>query len=360
MEEKICKTPLYDRHIALGGKMIDFSGWSLPVQYTGIIEEHQAVRQKVGLFDVSHMGEIDVVGTDARTFLDRLLTADLSRLSPIRAVYSPMCYSDGGVVDDLIVYQMADAHFMLVVNAGCKDKDFAWIRDNADYGVTVTDRSDEFAQIALQGPDAAAMTAQFPELAPALALKFFQHMTIEWTPGVKVIVSRTGYTGEDGFEFYCPPAAGVALFDRLIAAGAIPCGLGARDTLRFESALPLYGHELSATISPLEAGLDRFLALAKKLFIGSEALAEKPARKLVGLIMDGRAIPRADYIVHQNGVPVGTVTSGMFAPTLAHGYALALIQSTCDSDAGGFAIIIRGRAESASIVPLPFYHRERK
>lgn len=371
MESMIRKTPLYDRHVALGGKMIDFGGWSLPVQYTGIIEEHQAVRQQAGLFDVSHMGEIDVRGRSARSFLDWLLPAELLKLTPEKAVYSPMCYPDGGTVDDLIVYQQAEDRCLLVVNAGCKDKDVAWISEQADRwnqdpvkqtgdNVTVTDRSDEFAQIALQGPGAAAIVAQFPHLAPALSLKFYQHMTLDMAHGVEAIVSRTGYTGEDGFEFYCAPAAGVALFDWLIAAGAVPCGLGARDSLRFEASMPLYGHELSPTITPLEAGLGRFVALGKKAFIGSQALAGQPGRKLVGLSINGRAIPRADYAVHQNGVPVGAVTSGMFGPTLGHGCAMALINSSCHLDAGGFAVVIRGREEQADIVPMPFYRRERK
>jgi aminomethyltransferase len=354
------KTPLYDRHIALGGKMVDFGGWSLPVQYGSILEEHFAVRRKVGLFDVSHMGEIEISGPGAGGFLNNLLTADLSRLSPERAVYSPMCYPNGCVVDDLIVYQLAADRYLLVVNAGCKDRDFNWINEQAKGSVAVSDRSDEFAQIALQGPDAAILIGLLPELVPAQALKFFQYQMIEWTSGDPIIVSRTGYTGEDGFEFYGSPDMIVTLFDRLIAAGAVPCGLGARDSLRFEAALPLYGHELSATITPLEAGLGRFVALGKKSFIGSDALINKPVRRLIGLKIDGRAIPRSDYIVHQNGKPVGNVTSGMFAPTIGCGCALALVHADGDPDNGNYTIVIRDREESASMVSLPFYRRERK
>ena len=373
LESDLKKTPLYDRHIAFGGKMIDFGGWSLPVQYTGIIEEHQAVRQKAGLFDVSHMGEIEVKGTGARSFLDWLLSADLSRLTLERAVYSPMCYPDGGTVDDLLVYQLGAERFLLVVNAGCKDKDAAWIREQAaawNEGacgssgsagkVDVRDRSDEYAQIALQGPDAARIIAQFSHLAPALSLKYYHHTTLDMCHGVPAIVSRTGYTGEDGFEFYCSPDAGVALFDWLAAAGATPCGLGARDSLRFEASMPLYGHELSPTITPADAGLSRFVAIGRKTFIGSEALNARSARHLIGVRMSGRAIPRAEYPVHQNGQPVGIVTSGMFAPTLGHGYAMVLTEPGFDPAAGPLSVLVRGREEPADLVPMPFYKREKK
>ena len=395
----LLKTPLYDRHLALGAKMVDFGGWNLPVHYAGILEEHRAVREQAGLFDVSHMGEITVSGPRARAFLDHLLTASLDRLTPQRAVYSPMCYENGGTVDDLIVYEQSGDDYLLVVNAANTGKDFDWIWDQAAAfsppgAVDVYNRSAEFAQLALQGPAAAAMIGVIPGLEPAADLRFFNFLWLEYEPGIAMMIARTGYTGEDGFEIYCPPDSAGALFDRLVAAGAVPCGLGARDSLRFEAALPLYGHELEADITPREAGLDRFIDLGKGPFIGRDALAAAPARRLIGLRLDSRAIPRAGYPVLYQGAPVGKVTSGMYAPTLGHGFAMALVEAACASTTAsstasvptgtpstaststgttstavvagpapaagtGFAILIRGREEAAIRTPLPFYHRSR-
>ncbi len=380
-QDQLLRTPLYDRHVSLGARMVDFGGWNLPVQYTGIIEEHRAVREQAGVFDVSHMGEIMVSGSKAREFLDYLLTASLERLSPQRAIYSPMCAADGGCVDDLIVYQQSETEYLLVVNAANTTGDFAWIQQQAaafaiQAELAVANHSAEFAQLALQGPKAADILRGIPELAAAAELKFFRFAWFEYSPGVSMLISRTGYTGEDGFEIYCPPASAVGLFDRLHAAGAVPCGLGARDSLRFEAGLALYGHELSREITPLEAGLDRFVDFEKGDFIGREALTVKPVRKLIGLELSGRAIPRADYPVLYKNEEVGKVTSGMFAPTMGHGCAMALVETSVPAAAelptmnrqdpgfeksgnSEFAILIRKREEEARQVQLPFYKRPR-
>ncbi len=367
-QDQLLRTPLYDRHISLQARMVDFGGWNLPVQYIGIIEEHRAVREQAGVFDVSHMGEIMVSGSKGREFLDYLLTASLARLSPQRAIYSPMCAEDGGCIDDLIVYQQNDTDYLLVVNAANTDGDFAWIKQQATAfadpaELSVSNRSAGFAQLALQGPKAEEMLKGIPSLAAASELKFFRFAWYEYAPGISVLISRTGYTGEDGFEIYCPPGCATELFDLLLAAGAVPCGLGARDSLRFEAALALYGHELSREITPLEAGLDRFVDLEKGNFIGREALTAEPKRKLIGLELSGRAIPRADYPVLYQGEVIGKITSGMFAPTIGRGCAMALIDAKVPTDSdfpeAEFAIQIRKRAESAMQVQLPFYKRPR-
>lgn len=350
------RTPLYDRHAALGGKIVDFAGWELPVQYpAGILAEHRAVREAAGLFDVSHMGEILVSGEGAPPFLQRLLTNNLSRLTMGRAVYSPLCAHDGGVVDDLIVYPYG-ADYLVVVNASNTDKDFAWFRAEAEgqAGVTVQNVSADWAQLALQGPKAREILAAIGG-GVAVDLPFFGCGTFD-IRDTSVFVSATGYTGERGFEIYLPPDRAGEFWDALIEAGAEPCGLGARDTLRMEAALPLYGHELSADISPLEAGLSRFVKFDHD-FIGRAALeAQRDAvpRRLAGLVMRGRAIPRAGYGVTCNGEPCGTVTSGGVSPARGQNIALALVRADAPGD-GDFAVVIRGRAEAAGEVALPFY-----
>jgi aminomethyltransferase len=285
------KTPLYEAHVAAGGKMVDFHGWLLPVQYAGILKEHECVRTKAGLFDVSHMGEIEVSGEDALDFLQRMLVNDIDA-KPGKAVYSPMCYPDGGTVDDLIVYKLKDNDYLLVVNAANSTKDFEWLRGNLSGLVTVTDRSSEFAQLALQGPEAVTILKQLTADDPD-SLKYYHYTTEASVGGLKVFLSRSGYTGEDGFEIYCRPEDAVRLWDMLIEKGKPyglePAGLGARDTLRLESAMPLYGQELSEVITPVMAGLQRFIKPEKGVFNGRKPLLEQLQgnleRRIIGFEM---------------------------------------------------------------------------
>ncbi len=349
-------TSVYNRHVALGGRIVDFAGWELPVQYPeGIVAEHKATREQAGLFDVSHMGEILVTGPDALPYLQHLLTNSLSRLSAGRAVYSPMCYEDGGTVDDLIVYPYG-ADYLVVVNASNTDKDFSHFRAHMGvYDVTVDNVSPQWAQLALQGPQAGTILSKLDGGEAIAALPFFGCGSFALL-GLPVFAAATGYTGEPGAEIYLPWDAAGQLWDALLAAGAKPCGLGARDTLRLESALPLYGHELSPDITPLEAGLARFVKFDHD-FVGRDALRrcqeQGVPRKLIGLVMNGRAIPRAGYPVLCNGTECGVVTSGGVAPSLGQNIALALVAS--DTPENGLSVMIRNRPEPAAATALPFY-----
>jgi aminomethyltransferase len=360
------QTPLYDRHIALGGRIVDFGGWALPLQYSGILEEHTAVRQAAGLFDVSHMGELRLCGPDALDNLQHLLTNDLERSQVGQAVYSPMCAPDGGVVDDLLAYRRSDADWLLVVNAANTAVDEAWIRAHLRGQATLSNCSDQMAQLALQGPAAESILQALTDvpLATLRGFRFYGDIPVD---GVRCLVSRTGYTGEDGFELYLAAEAAAGLWDTLLetgrTAGLLPAGLGARDTLRFEAALPLYGQELSRTISPLEAGLDRFVKLDKTDFIGRAALLDQQerglARRRIGLAMTGRGIPRSHYEVTCQDRTVGFVTSGSYSPTLRQNLALALVDSVCADADAALAVIIRNRPEAARVTGLPFYARAR-
>jgi aminomethyltransferase len=360
-------TPLFDQHTALGGRIIDFGGWALPVQYSGIIEEHEAVRGAAGLFDVSHMGEVTVKGSGALEFIQHLVTNDIGKAVDGQAVYSPMCYPDGGVVDDLIVCRLGAEDFLLVVNAANTDKDFAWIREHLSEGVEAENVSDRWAQLALQGPKAQAILQRLTDY-PLESIRFFRFVPNVRVAGVNALVSRSGYTGEDGFELYTAaqdaPVLWRALLDAGRGDGLLPCGLGARDTLRFEAALPLYGQEISAEISPLEAGLTRFVKLDKADFIGLDALKTQAeaglARRLVGFEMVGRGIPRSHYAVAKDGRPVGFVTTGSFSPTLKKNLGLALVEADCAAEDGTLEIIIRDKPVEARIVPLPFYSKKYK
>ncbi|MGI6090606.1 MAG: glycine cleavage system aminomethyltransferase GcvT [Saccharofermentanales bacterium] len=333
------KTPLNDRHRKLGARMVDYAGWEMPVQYEGIVPETAAVRQKCGLFDVSHMGEILVTGGQAGSFLDWLLTRRVTDKAPDQITYAIMCYNDGGVVDDLLVYP-ADSGYLLVVNAANKDKDLLHLADSLNLfraennlaadAVGIEDHSDRYAQIAIQGPESknymqtvSEILQSDAETAEAISvLKRFrcllpdsgQHETA-------TIISRTGYTGEDGFEIYGQDTVIWELWDALVSAGCTPCGLGARDALRFEACLPLYGHEMSETINPLDAGLDFFVNFDRE-FQGDKM---QKTRKLVRLINPGKQIPRDGYPVFQADLEVGYITSGGFSPTLGRGIANALV-----------------------------------
>lgn len=354
------KTPLFDAHIALGGKMVDFGGWALPVQYSSILEEHKAVREACGLFDVSHMGEVFVTGPDSLAFLQNLLTNDFTNMTPGRCRYSVMCYPDGGSVDDVLVCKFADEEYLVVVNASNTDKDYAWMQEHAaGYNIQLKNDSANWAQLALQGPKAEAILA--PLCDGALPAKYYTFVPELTVCGIKALVSRTGYTGEDGFELYCAAKDGAKLHAALLKAEAdgvrpLPCALGARDTLRFEASMPLYGHELTREITPRECGLDFAIKLTKPAFIGREALTAEPARVRVGLKLIDRGIAREHMDVALDGKIVGHTTSGSPAPTLGGNYAMAIVEKDA-AQAGTLDIMVRGRALKAEIVPLPFYKR---
>jgi len=359
------RTPLYELHVAAGAKMVDFGGWEMPVQYSGIIDEHQTVRQAAGLFDVSHMGEITVKGQGALAFLEKLLPNRIARLAPGQILYSPMCYDHGGTVDDLLVYKEDEEDYLLVVNAGNTDKDYQWIKAQAPAGVEVENISAKVAQIAIQGPKATAILQ--PLTAVDLGSIRYYWFTRGEVAGIPCIISRTGYTGEDGWELYCPPEQAAKLWQTILTEGAEaglkPIGLGARDTLRFEAAMPLYGHELSEDISPLEAGLKRFIALDKpEDFIGKAALSAQEAaglkRRLVGLEMIERGIARQGYPVVFEGREVGLVTSGTMAPTLGKNLALALVSKELAQPGQELGVMIRNKEVKAKVIALPFYKRE--
>lgn len=358
------RTPLYEQHVRAGGKMIDFGGWELPVQYTGIVEEHRRVRSAAGLFDVSHMGEISVTGKDAGHFLNRMLTNSIDGGQRGRVVYSPMCYPDGGVVDDLVVYIFDESSYLLVVNAANTQKDFQWLKENSRGEAEIRDISGEYAQIAIQGPGSVQILQKLTR-TDLTGLKFFRFSAGLDLCGAKALISRTGYTGEDGFEIYVSPESSGAVWEALLEAGGaeglVPAGLGARDTLRFEAALPLYGHELSGEISPLEAGLHRFVKLDKESFTGREALrrqAEKGTeRRLAGLEMVDRGIPRSGYEVYANGAPVGIITTGNYSPTLGKNLGLALLGSNYASVDTEVEVVVRNSPLKAKVAPLPFYRK---
>ena len=361
------KTPLYDIHIKLGGKMIDFGGWALPVQYSSIIEEHHAVRERAGLFDVSHMGEIIVEGPSAFEFIQQMVTNDILGISRGRAIYTPMCYQDGGTVDDLIIYQLEDDKYLLVVNASNIDKDYEWLMEHIIDGVEVHNVSYDYAQLAIQGPAAQSILQKLTDFFLE-GIRFFRFAKDVEIGGIRSLISRTGYTGEDGFEVYFPAGKAVELWDKIMEAGEkegmLPAGLGARDTLRFEAGLPLYGNELSQEISPLEAGLGRFVKLDKEYFIGKDALAkqgkEGVKRTLVGFEMIDRGIPRSQYKIYCEDKEIGVVTSGTFAPTLQKNLGLALIDPAYSEIGTEISVIIRNRSPKARVVGIPFYSKKYK
>lgn len=358
------RTPLYEEHHAAKAKLIDFGGWEMPVQYAGVIEEHHTVRTKAGLFDVSHMGEVDVKGKDALPFVQNLITNDVTKIQDGQILYSPMCYPNGGIVDDLLVYRYGTEHFYIVVNASNTDKDYAWMLEQTKgYDVQLDNISAQVAQLAIQGPLAEKILQKLtPTDLSEIKYYWFKHGEVN---GVPCLISRTGYTGEDGFEVYMVTDKAPELWRRILEVGAPegiqPIGLGARDTLRFEAKLPLYGNELSAEISPLEAGIGFFVKLAKEKFIGKEALADQKekglTRKLVGLEMVERGIARSHYPIQKDGEEVGFITSGSFSPTLNKNIALGLIHADLAEIGSTLDVIIRGKAVKAQIIPTPFYKR---
>ncbi|MGM1049779.1 MAG: glycine cleavage system aminomethyltransferase GcvT [Bacillota bacterium] len=359
------RTPLYPLYSDFPSvRCIDFGGWELPVQFHGIVREHEAVRRQAGLFDVSHMGEFLVTGPNAEVFLQQMVTNDVSRLSVGQAQYAPMCNDNGGTVDDLLVYKLSDNQFMLVVNASNIDKDLQWLKDHIIEGVDLQNISAETALIALQGPEATSILSKVSDES-VHTLPSFHFIQNADVCGTTVLLSRTGYTGEDGFEIYCPAETASAVWKGLLAAGEpnglIPAGLGARDTLRFEAKLALYGQELSDTISPLEAGLGYFVKLDKGNFIGRDALAlqknEGVSRKLVGVELIDRGIPRSHYPVYVDDSLIGEITSGTQSPTLKRNLGLALIDSRYAAVGTEVSIEIRGKRLKAVVVKTPFYKK---
>ncbi|MFC5449635.1 glycine cleavage system aminomethyltransferase GcvT [Paenibacillus aestuarii] len=359
------RTPLYPVYAEHGARVIDFGGWELPVQFTGIQKEHDAVRQLAGLFDVSHMGEVRVTGSDALSFLQNLTTNDVAKLETGQCQYSLMCYPNGGVVDDLLVYKLGEDHYMLVINASNIDKDLDWMRNNLNGDVALTNISDETAMLALQGPHAEHILNKLTD-APLHSLKAFRFFQDVNVSGIQALVSRTGYTGEDGFELYVSEHDAVKLWKLLLDAGQadglVPAGLGARDTLRFEARLPLYGQELSANITPLEAGLAFFVKLDKGDFIGRDVIAGQKAngtpRKLVGIEMIDRGIPRSHYPVYAEGKQIGEVTTGTQSPTFKTNVGLALIDAAYSAPGTELFVEIRGNQVKAKVVATPFYKRK--
>lgn len=361
------RTPLFPVYTKYGAKTIDFGGWELPVQFSSIKEEHEAVRERAGLFDVSHMGEVDVIGPDALAFVQKMTTNDASKLVENQAQYAIMCYPDGGTVDDLLVYKKADDHYLLVINAGNIEKDVAWLKEHAEGNVKVTNISSEVAQLALQGPLAEQVLAKLTD-TDLSKIGFFRFLPDVNVGGFQALVSRTGYTGEEGFEIYCRADEAAALWEKILEAGesdgVLPCGLGARDTLRFEAKLPLYGQELTKEISPLEAGLGFAVKLDKEDdFIGKAALQSQKAqgvpRKLVGIEMIERGIPRTHYPVFSGNEQIGEVTTGTQSPTLKKNVGLALIRSEFANLDAEVEVEIRGKRVKAKIVKTPFYKRSK-
>jgi len=356
-------TPLYERHCQLGGKMVEFGGYDLPVQYTSIREEHAAVREAAGLFDVSHMGQIYLRGADSAAAADRLFTRRATDLASGRIRYGLLCNEEGGVVDDVTCYRFAEDELMFCVNASNVEKDYRWIDDHCrDFHATVEvdNASDATGMLAIQGPASTEILERIS--SPAVeTLRRFRCDTIE-VAGRTASVSKTGYTGAAGFELYVAAADVVAVFDALLEAGRplglIPAGLGARDTLRLEAALPLYGHELDDRTTPYEAGLGRFVDLDAREFIGAAALrrasAETPTRQLVGFVMEGRGIARAEYAVAIAGETVGVVTSGSPSPTLGKSIGLAYVPPEHGVPGSRFDVLIRGRPVAAMVVETPF------
>ncbi len=366
MEENLKFTCLHDRHVALGAKMSPFAGYDMPIQYSGITDEHIAVRTKVGMFDVSHMGEIFVSGPDAEKFVNHIFTNDIRGFNPGKVLYGMMLYPDGGVVDDLLVYREFEPdHFLLVVNAANIDKDREWILEQAEgYSVDVDDMSEAWGQIALQGPEAEKVMCEVLGLEKAKDLGFYEYMESEWG-GLRMIVSRTGYTGEDGFELYASPEATCDLWDRLLKAGVKPCGLGCRDTLRFEAGLPLYGDELSADITPVMAGLSMFCKLDKEEFIGKDVIVKQKAegveRKLVGIEIQDKAIPRAGYPVEtEDGTEVGAVTTGYHSISLDKSICFALVDSRYAALGTPLCVRIRKKVFPGITVKKRFYQTNYK
>ncbi len=358
LEKKDKRTCLYDKHVKLGALMSPFGGFEMPIQYAGIAVEHQAVRGKVGLFDVSHMGEVTVRGKDAERYVQHIFTNDIAGAPVGKIYYGMMCYENGGTVDDLLVYKMGENDFFLVINAANIDKDWAWMQQHAiGFDIDLQNRSEFYGQIAVQGPESEQVMESVLGI-PCSELTFYTVKTVG-----DVIVSRTGYTGEDGFEVYATPEYIRECWDKLIAAGVQPCGLGCRDTLRFEAGLPLYGDELTEEISPVMAGLSMFVKLDKD-FIGRDALlkqkTEGVAKKLVGIELADKAIPRHGYTVLKDGQAIGEVTTGYHTLSTDKSVCMALIDSQYAALGTEVEIQIRKKTFAGKVVKKLFYEKRYK
>lgn len=368
------RTPLYEAHLAAGARIVPFAGWEMPVQYSGVIDEVRAVRNAAGLFDVSHMGEALVSGPAALSWLNSLTTNDVSRLRPGRAQYSLLLREDAGILDDILVYQIGEERYLLVLNASNTEKDLDWLRRHRVPGVELADVSDETSLLAVQGPGALPLLAPLAAVDLAGLRRF--GCASGTVAGLPALIARTGYTGEDGFEIFLAPwttdtpdptpDTPVALWDALLAAGAKPCGLGARDVLRLEAGNVLYDHEIDEETTPLEAGLEWVVKPEKGAFMGSDALAARqeraagsaaslPPRRLVGVISESRAIPRQGYPIGRDGDTLGVVTSGTFSPTLERPIGMGYVIPSASGEGEAVQIIVRGRPEPARVTALPFY-----
>jgi len=357
------RTPLYEEHLKAKGQMVDFAGFELPIQYAGITEEHEAVRNDVGLFDVSHMGEVEVKGKDALKFVQNLVSNNVKKLVDNQILYTVMCYENGTVVDDLLVYRFEDDYFYLVINAANVDKDYEWIKKQSEgFDVSLENISDSVAQLALQGPNAQKVLQKLVNL-DLTEIEFFHCNRNVMIGDVKALVSRTGYTGEDGFEIYIKNPDAVKVWNQLIKENVVPIGLGARDTLRFEACLPLYGHEISDTINPLEAGLSMFVKLDNDQFIGKDALVKIKEdglkRKLVGLEIS-KGIAREGYEVLADDKVIGHITTGYKSPTVGKSVALALIDRSYGDMGNQLMVQVRKKQVPANIISKRFYKKNYK
>jgi aminomethyltransferase len=362
------RTPLYDTHCALGARMIEFGGWEMPVQYKGILTEHQTVRTKAGLFDLSHMGEIAISGPRALEVCQELLVTDVARVQLGQAQYSVLCYPDGGIVDDIIVYHLAEQDYFLCVNAANIEKDFAWLTDHNHGRATLINHSDEYVLLTLQGPLASAIVQRLTTLDLGRIRRYWS--ASGEIAGVPALIARTGYTGEDGFELFVSALRGVEVWNACLDAGradgrhpdgVAPIGLGARDTLRLEAGYLLYGNDIDAQTTPLEAGIQRLVKFDKGVFVGRDALLRQYsagiAKQLIGLTMDAPGIPRHGYELCIDGHTVGTVTSGTQAPSLGVGIAMGYVPSIHAVEGTPLTVNIRGRHVPAHVVARPFYRR---
>ena len=363
MEENLIKTCLHDRHVALGALMSPFGGFDMPIQYSTIIDEHNAVRNNVGVFDVSHMGEVRITGKDAYKYVSHIFCNDVTGAPDGQIFYGMMCYENGGVVDDLLVYKVNEEEYLLVINASNIDKDFAWIQKNAEgYDVKCENQSEYYGEVAVQGPEAEATLIKLLGL-PLNEIPFYNFKTFA-IDGEDVIISRTGYTGEDGFEVYGSHDFTRKMWDMLMEAGVTPCGLGCRDTLRFEVGLPLYGHELTADITPIEASLSMFARLEKPEFIGKEALAKQKeegvTRRIVGIELEGKAVPRQGYPVEVNGEVIGEVTTGYNSISTGKSVAMAMVKKEYAKLGTAVEVRIRKKTFPAVVVKKRFYEKNYK
>lgn len=359
--KELQKTPIHPIYEKYGAKTIDFGGWDLPVQFSGIKAEHEAVRTDVGLFDVSHMGEVLVEGSDSTAYLQYLLSNDIEKIKIGKAQYNIMCYENGGTVDDLVVYKITETKYILVVNAANTEKDYEWMVKNVFGNVTVTNVSSMYGQLALQGPNAEKVLTKLTDIDLS-SISFFGFVEDANVAGVKTIISRSGYTDEDGFEIYMQSDDAIKVFEAIMAEDVLPIGLGARDTLRLEAVLALYGQELSQEITPLEAGLNFAVKLNKEAdFIGKEALVKQKeaglTRKLVGIELIERGIPRHDYSVFQKDKKIGIITSGTQSPTLGTNIGLALLETPYTELGQEVEVGIRTKKIKAKVIATPFYKR---